>query len=334
MQSDALGWLREGGDKWNEQRGVHRLKSFTMSIAWQALATYLHPLARGERLSAVWDLVLWWPHSHGSRQVVVQDPCGGVLELPSAVGVKYLSLGLFQLPQKAFILHFAEPGDVMLDIGAYVGSFTIPMASRGAAVHAFEPVRASRAVLTRNVEINGFNELVTIYALALGDATGEARITSQFASGNRVPIEKTTSEQSELVQVVTLDTWAAGRDLNRLLLVKIDAEGMDEQVLAGAEETLRTYEPALIVEYMEGSAGLERKLTTLGYGAYRYDVRSKALRPSTSVRAGSGNVIACTPRRYRDLSTRLAAIRPEPLHRPTIGWATPAVQKQPEHQAL
>ena len=121
MRSDALGVLREGGDKWNEQRGVHRLKSFTMSIAWQVLATYLHPLARGERLSAVWDLVLWWPHAHGSRQVVVQDSSGGVLELPSAVDARYVSLGLFQLPQKAFILHLAEPGAVMLDIGAYRG---------------------------------------------------------------------------------------------------------------------------------------------------------------------------------------------------------------------
>jgi len=256
--------------------------------------------------------------------VLVDDPVGGKLVAPVRVAAGLASLSLWPFSERGFVLHVTEPGDIMLDVGAYIGSFTVPMAIQGATVHAFEPVSSSREILARNLRLNQIEHLVTIHGVAVSDTSCRAAITTEYASGNRL----TTSEDTAAtvpVSVVTLDAWASGRNLDRLLLMKVDAEGSDERVLAGAIGLLHRYQPALIVEYWDGSARLQAWLRSAGYQTYGYDMRTGELVASVAATGLSGNVIACTPARYDTLSTRLATRPPVQLVRPRIMWAPPEV---------
>lgn len=323
--SRALRFLRARGDKWNECRGLRRISGLTCWVTWEVLSTLSHPLAHGHRMRAVTQLVRWWPHRHERRQVVWQDPTGVVLTGPADLIARYLSLGLYELPEKAFVVHAARPGDVVLDVGAFIGAFTLPIAARGATVHAFEPVEESRSILADNVCLNGFEHLVTIHDFAVSDTPGRATITTKFASGNRVVTENIASLGTATVQMTTLDTWAEGRNLEQLLLIKIDAEGMDEQVLVGATNLLRRHEPALVVEYWNDTAALRTRLADIGYSMYRYDFVRAELVPIQSA-TGVGNVIACTHSRFQTLSARLAERRPHLLSLPRVNWASASTE--------
>lgn len=323
--SRVLTSLRARGDKWNECHGLRRIGRLTCWMAWEVLSTSSHPLAHGQRMRAVAELVRWWPHRHEQRQVVLQDPTGALLTGPARLVARYLSLGLYQLPEKAFVVHVARPNDVVLDVGAFIGTFTLPIAACGATVHAFEPVEESRRVLVDNVRLNGLEHLVTIHDSAVSDILGSATVTTEFACGNRVVAADIAPLGTATVHMTTLDAWAEGRNLEQLLLIKIDAEGMDEQVLAGATNLLRHHEPVLITEYWDGTATLQARLADVGYVMYRYDFGRAELVPIQSA-TGSGDVIACTHSRYQMLSARLAERRPQLLSLPRVNWASAAAE--------
>jgi len=64
-----------------------------------------------------------------------------------------------------------SPGDVLWDVGANVGLYTLYAARRGVRVLAFEPLSGNYYVINRNIEINGFSDLAMAYCLALADET-------------------------------------------------------------------------------------------------------------------------------------------------------------------
>jgi hypothetical protein len=96
-------------------------------------------------------------------------------------------VGLQEFEDMMLVLHFLRKGDLFLDIGANVGSYTI-LASGvcRATTWAFEPDPDAVRSLKRNLVINDLNKLVTVYELALGDADGEIPFTVGYDTGNRV----------------------------------------------------------------------------------------------------------------------------------------------------
>jgi len=234
--------------------------------------------------------------------------------------VKFLNFGYSELSEQTFIHHVTQEGDVMLDVGAYVGAYCLPMAVLGAEVHAFEPARYSRQILMDNVHANGLQEQITIYDMAVGSASSRAALTTGYASGNRIAEDVSGLTETDLVEVTTLDEWASGKNLENLFLIKIDAEGMDEQVILGAQHVLRSFQPALIVEYSNGTQSLERLLQARGYNSYTYDLRSHCL-VHFHAPSGWGNIIACTAAQHQAIHARLASRSAPKLRRPLLQWA-------------
>src|SRR4051812_19879990 len=62
--------------------------------------------------------------------------------------------------------------DVLADIGANVGMYSVLAASRGARVFAFEPESQNYALLNRNIMLNGMDARITAYSVALSDKPG------------------------------------------------------------------------------------------------------------------------------------------------------------------
>ena len=155
----------------------------------------------------------------------------------------------------AVFAHLA-PGAVILDVGASVGAWTVPLARRlgGAGrVYAFEPVPPNRERLKRAIESNALRN-VTVSPLALGDDTRQVEMwlrssTTGSDSGTAAVVPTGTGHLT--VSMRTLDDWAAEVGLQRLDLIKLDVEGAEFFVLAGAERILRRFRPIILAEFDE-----------------------------------------------------------------------------------
>jgi FkbM family methyltransferase len=148
---------------------------------------------------------------------------------------------------------FAEllkPGAVAVDVGANVGAHTLRMAKAvgpAGMVHAFEPQRALYYMLCGNMALNECSQVHTYHA-AVGSASGEVCVPIfDYASGGNfggVSLAYGMWKEGEPVPVVTLDSLR----LKKCDFMKIDVEGMEREVLAGAEDLLAGHRPVLYVE--------------------------------------------------------------------------------------
>jgi FkbM family methyltransferase len=146
----------------------------------------------------------------------------------------------------------AHPGCVVLDVGANIGTVTLPLARRvggTGAVHAFEPHPGIRQRLAENVSLNNLRN-VNISPLALGQTPGEATLYgSQLANQGLSSLARGPGILEPFpCRVETLDRYVESQSLERVDLVKIDTEGSELLVLRGALATLARFRPAIYVE--------------------------------------------------------------------------------------
>lgn len=152
------------------------------------------------------------------------------------------------------VLDRVGPGDWAIDIGANIGVVTGQLATRvGASGHAWaiEPVPRNCQRLRDLRERNGL-EMIRSFDVALGAADGTltlrlppqggsawASVTASWINGDKIT-----------VPVRSLDSLVAEHGIEaKLAVIKIDVEGYEAQVLAGATETLARFRPLLDVEF-------------------------------------------------------------------------------------
>ena len=160
-----------------------------------------------------------------------------------------------------------RPGHVAVDVGAHIGAHTMPIAKAvrpGGAVLALEPQRIMFQTLCANVALNGL-EKVDAQCAALGRKPGAIHAASiDYAfEGNFAGGALGTGKPGERVAVKILDSIG----LIPCQFIKIDVEGMEGTVIAGAAQTIRRLRPLLYVENdrPDKSAALIQQLIDLGY---------------------------------------------------------------------
>jgi FkbM family methyltransferase len=163
------------------------------------------------------------------------------------VGRSFAEYGEYSEGEVDVFRQCLRAGDVALDIGANFGSHTIPMArlvGPSGNVYAFEPQRILFQILCGNIALN---EIANVNALpvALGRAAGRTKVPAlDYRGANNFGGIALGATQGEDVSVVTLDQL----EVTRARLIKIDVEGMEIDVLAGAKQTLARCRPFLYVE--------------------------------------------------------------------------------------
>lgn len=223
-------------------------------------------------------------HLHRAGEVRCRLPNGRTLELWSR-GDDWVSNQLFWRGLSGYepetvpwFWALARSAQVTLDVGAYVGFYTLLAAHANPAgrVFAFEPHPGAHDRLVRNVARNGIANAECL-AVAAGDRDGTAEF---FHVGTKVPTSSSLSFEFMkphaglrrlMVQVTTLDSFVRERRLTRVDLVKIDTESTESQVLRGMREVLRRDRPAIVCEVLAGreaGAGLAEVLAPLGYRYY------------------------------------------------------------------
>lgn len=159
------------------------------------------------------------------------------------------------------------PGDVAIEVGTNIGTNAVPLAQKlgpRGRLFAFEPQRQIHQMLCANVALNALANVVTFWAAA-GAQAGRIVVPpiNYESRGNFGGVSLGGHEKGERVPVMTID----GLRLSACRLIKIDVEGMELEVLKGADDTIRRLKPRLYMENdrREKSAALISHLLALGY---------------------------------------------------------------------
>ena len=170
--------------------------------------------------------------------------------------------GWFDRNLTTVIGNLLKPGATFVDVGANFGTYTIFAAEKvgpRGSVFAIEPSPDIFPLLFESVAMNGFEERTTSLRFAAGAKRGEA-VLHQFGNrkgGNTLLPHIAEAARERYGETVTpakvatrtLDDIFAEFNPDRIDLIKIDVEGSEADVLAGARETLWAYRPKLVIEW-------------------------------------------------------------------------------------
>jgi len=146
---------------------------------------------------------------------------------------------------------FDHATELFLDVGASTGWFSIPIAKLGVEVVAVEPNERVIKRLLLNCELNNIDSrFISIFKGAASDHEGTATFNYNplvpLTSGGSIEHVPCSAPRKETVPVVTLDSMVPGE--RQVSLIKIDVEGHEVKVLAGAKHIIEQDRPALVLE--------------------------------------------------------------------------------------
>ena len=176
-----------------------------------------------------------------------------------------------------------DPKDVLVDVGANVGMYTVWAAkTRGTRVFAFEPEAQNYALLNRNIGLNGLAGRATAYCLALSDEAGlsELHLSQVLIGGSCHSLgEKVDYKHEPMVPAFSqgcvaarLDDLVAAGTVPQPQHVKIDVDGFEPKVIRGAARTIRDARlRSLLIEVNQTLADHREMVAELGGLGFRYD---------------------------------------------------------------
>jgi len=169
---------------------------------------------------------------------------GGQITAPNGlepIAFNLLISGDYEPEVLAVLLQRAHPGDTVLDVGANLGAFTLPLARHVGHAGRVFAIEASPAVfpyLERNIRVNQAANVRAIHAAAserAGQVTFFDAPAHQFGMSGLGNLAGSTAHT---VAAVTLDEVMAGAGVTRVTAMKVDVEGFEVLVFKGARRLL------------------------------------------------------------------------------------------------
>ena len=147
-----------------------------------------------------------------------------------------------------------QPGDVVLDVGAYIGTWTKEALRRGAAkVVAIEPSPDSVECLKRNLSAEIAAGKVVVYPKGIWDSEGALTLFANTSSGVGNSFVEDSGNQGKLdaIPVTTIDRLAAELSLPKIDFIKADVKGATQRLLRGATAVLQRDRPRIALSTEE-----------------------------------------------------------------------------------
>src|SRR6056297_1722336 len=168
-----------------------------------------------------------------------------------------------------FVKDYLKPGKTILDAGAGFGVYALPAAKwtgSDGKVYAFEPGATAKKHLEMSKLENGFENLDVI-GKALSDKNGkQSWLTDKSPELNRLD-----QAGEETVSAVTLDAWWQFEGEPAIDLLKLDVNGSEANVLAGAAELLKQESPVILLSItVQKPDAFADTLAGLGYSLFEY----------------------------------------------------------------
>lgn len=245
-----------------------------------------HPLNKKNKINAIIRFFFWQIKSRLSRKDFVHNFTKNSKLLvkrgmTGATGNIYC--GLHEFEDMAFLLHFLRPGDLFMDVGANVGSYTVlASAEIGAKTISIEPVKSTFDYLIKNIQLNRIQDRVEALNIGLSSASGILKFTKTLDTVNHVVANNDLNDVID-VTVKTLDDILHSARVP--ILLKIDVEGFEAEVLKGSKYTLANPSLKAIIIELNGSGKkygyddtiIHNELINADFKPYYYNPFEKSL---------------------------------------------------------
>ncbi|CAN5223190.1 hypothetical protein BH10PSE11_BH10PSE11_12620 [soil metagenome] len=210
--------------------------------------------------------------------------------------------------ETAFLARWLRPGMNVIDVGANLGVYSLPMArivGPDGHVFSYEPASETRRLLKISKKKNRANNLHIIEA-ALSDGERDGHLVLGSSS------ELNTLEGTgpgETVKITSLDAEDKTRGWGTIDFLKIDAEGEEERILTGAKSFFAHQSPLVMFEVKAGdkpNENLRSAFIASGFGIYRLLGGASVLVPAgldEPVDTYELNLFAARPERAASLAS-------------------------------
>tara|TARA_R100001163_G_C5064688_1_gene202371 strand:- start:1502 stop:2362 length:861 start_codon:yes stop_codon:yes gene_type:complete len=215
-------------------------KILLASIALQFIKTAHKAMGKPNALSCKRDGIQWQ------------------LDLDEGVDFSIFLLGAHEVGTVKAYRRLLAPGNTVIDIGANIGSHTLPLAQivgPDGRVVAVEPTAYAFQKLTTNLMLNpDIQKRVTTLQVMLAESASisvpKALPSSwPMAGGKDVhPLMRSLEKSTDGASVTTLDAIVETLNLNEIDFIKLDVDGYEVNVLRGGMETLSRFKPRIMVE--------------------------------------------------------------------------------------
>lgn len=191
----------------------------------------------------------------------------------------------------AMLISVIREQDVILDIGAHIGTFSIPIAkshNKNVRIFAFEPQSNVFNLLCKNVQVNDLEEQIQVLNGIVSDRKKEL-FQCVPSHGNSMavtflPIDKadvaesSQAEESQNTNIYVIDEMLRNGNIpSNVNVVKIDTEGAEVKVLNSCMNLIKSNYPVIYGEinvtalekFSATSDDIENILSPLGYHFFR-----------------------------------------------------------------
>lgn len=197
--------------------------------------------------------------------IEVKLPNGMVQSIPIESSSQFREIYVWKAYELA---REVQPGDVVVDAGAMVGTFTLKAAAQGASrILAFEPFPPSFEILEENLKRNGLDN-VDAFNVALAQLNGEMKLWTHKNPGSQSLTDVQDPEKFIMVPTRRLDDVLEEEGVDHVDFIKMDVEGAESLILLGAKDTLNRAPIHLGIaayHYPEQVEELGNMLVSLGF---------------------------------------------------------------------
>jgi FkbM family methyltransferase len=215
---------------------------------------------------------------------VYDEALGLSFDVGTDIGKELYYSGRFETPEIEFLHNIVlknREAPIILDIGANIGVHTIAFAKMGnqSIVHAFEPSPHTREILSYNIIKNEERNKIVVHPFAVSNSSGKSLFyqTDDDAYSSLKDTKRKKIIETVEVELITIDKFVSQFAISKIDLIKIDVEGLENEVIQGGLQAFRQFRPDIIIEIYRGSNSNpdpELTIKTLveqGYKAYVFE---------------------------------------------------------------
>ena len=213
--------------------------------------------------------------------------------------------GTFEDAETRIAIELARTSNVIIDVGANFGWYAchfLASMPENSELHLFEPAPSILPQLTGNLELNRRTGITMVLnELCLSDSAGESILYVPVNEGEAFASIRPQSLYGKFMEIrrptMTLDAYCQAHGLTKVDFLKIDVEGAELKVLAGAKQLLSSsVQPAILIESQDYTVrafdcsvrDVLDYIRQYGYRGYVFTVKTGALVPLTDQTMDAG----------------------------------------------
>lgn len=172
-----------------------------------------------------------------------------------ALPMSFLNFSACEADESNMILRLIKPGDVVFDIGANIGWYTlnILLKHKGTSVYSFEPIQSSYQYLIKNLTVNN-QKTDKAYNFGLSDKNKMVKFYFDIecaAASSMADLREDKDTVTVECEVKKLDDFVSSLpSLEKIDFIKCDVEGAELLVFKGAIGTIKKYKPIVFSEML------------------------------------------------------------------------------------